>query len=389
MSITPRFAISATFFAVGCNVALVSVMLPLIRLKFGFSEAEFGRFLLAFGCGALVALPLARYLLARYASATVTRCAAFLAFVALALPALMPAPALLVVTVFLAGVLLASTDIAMNANAVAVERLHVSTGRGPMLSSCHGWYSAGGLAGLLIGPAGGLLGLELMAVVACTAVLLLFAVINRGLLYEQPESSRKDGQAAARAFSPVLVIIGLAALVAFTAEGAVIDWSGVYLDTVMGVEPALFGVGFAAFSLSMAILRFSGDALRARFGDRRVIALSLIVGAVAYMVIVHSPNVVVTTLGYALLGLGLANVVPVYFLMAANVPGLPHGSGLTLVVGLGYIGLLTFPPLIGWVAEAFSLRAAFTGLSFMLLVSLLVLLVVSPVRGRPPVPVSQ
>ncbi|GAA3955212.1 MFS transporter [Allohahella marinimesophila] len=386
MSITPRFAISATFFAIGCNVALVSVMLPLIRLKFGFSEAEFGRFLLAFGCGALVALPLARFLLARYASATITRLAVFMAFIALALPALMPVPSLLVVTVFLAGVLLASADISMNANAVAVERLYVATGKGPMLSSCHGWYSAGGLAGLLIGPVGEMLGLEWMAILACATVLLFFALVNRGLLYEAPESSVKDPAAPARAFSPLLLVIGLAALVAFTAEGAVIDWSGVYLDTVMGVEPALFGLGFAAFSLSMAIMRFSGDALRARFGDRRVIAISLIVGAMAYLVIVYSPNVVITTLGYSLLGLGLANVVPVYFLMAANVPGLPHGSGLTLVVGLGYIGLLTFPPLIGWVAEAWSLRSAFAGLSVMLLLSLLVLVVV-PARASRTEPV--
>lgn len=372
---SPRTAISTTFFVIGCAVAMISVMLPLIRLKFGFDEAVFGTILLAFGCGAVVALPLAHRLQEHFSHALITRYGVFVALGALSVPAMVSSTAILATSLFCAGVALATVDIAMNANAVAVEQSHVAAGRQRMLSSCHGFYSLGGLTGLLFGPLSHLLELEWMAPVGAVILMAVFAIACRHLFIEGPQCAA-DTNHARPVLNPTLILISIAALIAFTAEGAVIDWSGVYLETVQQAKTSWFGAGFAAFSLSMALMRFVGDGLRTRFGDRSVIVCSLLLSATAYLLISSADSITGTVLGYALLGLGLGNVVPVYFLMATKVPGVKSSAGLSLVVGIGYLGMLTFPPAIGWVAQILSLRTAFLGVAVMLLLSLAVTAVI-------------
>jgi fucose permease len=146
--------------------------------------------------------------------------------------------------------------------------------------------------------------------------------------------------------------LGILALLGLMAEGAMADWSAVYLHDTLGSSPSVAAVGFAAFSLAMAAGRFTGDALVGRLGPRRVLRGSSAVAAVGLGAALLVGQPAVGVVGCALVGLGIANIIPVLFSAAARVPGVPPGQALAAVATTGYLGFLAGPPLIGVVAEA-------------------------------------
>jgi fucose permease len=146
--------------------------------------------------------------------------------------------------------------------------------------------------------------------------------------------------------------LGILALLGLMAEGAMTDWSAVYLHDTLGASPSVAAVGFAAFSLAMAAGRFTGDALVGRLGPRRVLRGSSAVAAVGLGTALLLGHPAVGVVGCALVGLGIANIVPVLFSAAARVPGVPPGQALAAVATTGYLGFLAGPPLIGAVAAA-------------------------------------
>jgi predicted MFS family arabinose efflux permease len=366
-----RFAVSAVFFLLGSQMAVWAVSVPLIRLKLGYDEAELSRLLLAFGFGSILAVPTASYILKRLPHGQVTRMFGFIGLPMLAIVAIMPNVWLMALFIAMTGMLLAVTDIAMNANAVDVEE---ESGKA-IMSSFHGWFSLGGFTGVLLGPLAAWLGLEWMAILGSAVLWLGFFVVQKGLLdrpVKIPEAAARVPGGWWRNVRWVILILALANLTAYSLEGTVVDWSGVYADRILNAEPVWFGAGFAAFSVTMAIMRFSGDALRSRFGNRVIVVASCLVASLSYGIVASADTLGVAMVGYALLGLGLANLVPILFVMAARVPGVTAGSGIALVAGMGYVGFLTFPPLVGFLARAYGLPNVFGGLAVVALITTLV-----------------
>ncbi|MEN0086865.1 MAG: MFS transporter [Pseudomonadota bacterium] len=357
-----RIAVSAVFFLLGAEMAVWAVMVPLIRLEFGWDEAELSRLLLAFGAGSILAVPTASYILKIRPHGDVTRFFGFLSLPVIGFVGLASNVPLLFALVLVQGWLLAVTDIAMNANAVEVED---EAGK-PIMSSFHAWFSLGGFMGVLFGPLAAVLGLAQMGTLAGAMLVLAFAIMQRHLLarpVKMVEAVTTGRTGWWRNIKWIIVILAFANLTAYALEGTVVDWSGVYIEKVLGAEPAMFGVGFAVFSVAMAAMRFSGDVLRSRFGARRLLAASCIVAALSYAAIAVAPTVWWSLPAYFCLGLGLANLVPILFVAAARVPGVTAGSGIALVAGLGYVGFLTFPPLVGFIAAAYGLDTVFMGLA--------------------------
>jgi predicted MFS family arabinose efflux permease len=366
-----KFAVSAVFFLLGAQMAVWAVSVPLIRLKLGYDEAELSRLLLAFGGGSVLAVPTASYILKRVPHATVTRYFGLACLPLFGFVALLSNPLTIGVLLVITGWSMAVCDIAMNANAVDVEN---ESGK-EIMSSFHGWFSLGGFLGVPLGYLAAISGLEWMAIIGSAVLWIGFFLIQGGLL-DRPVKHVEPSAIVAggwwRNIKWIILVIALANLTAYSLEGTVIDWSGVYADRVLGADPAYFGVGFAAFSVTMAAMRFSGDALRSRFGSRVMIVFSTLLASASYAIVASSNDIWMATIGYALLGLGLANVVPILFVMASRVPGVTAGSGIALVAGMGYVGFLTFPPAVGFFATTYGLSNVFAALSVVALVTTLV-----------------
>ncbi|MEO0635467.1 MAG: MFS transporter [Pseudomonadota bacterium] len=380
-----RIAVSAVFFLLGAEMAVWAVMVPLIRLKFGWDEAELSRLLLAFGAGAILAVPTASYILKRRRHGQVTRMFGYMSLPLIGFVGIVSNVPALFVLVFAQGCLLAVTDIAMNANAVELED---EAGR-PIVSSFHAWFSLGGFLGVLFGPMAAFFGLAQMGALSAAGLVLAFTILQTHLLnrpVKTVEAAPSRGAGWWRNIKWIILVLALANLTAYALEGTVVDWSGVYIEKVLGAEPAQYGLGFAVFSVAMAVMRFSGDALRARFGARRLLAFSCIVSAIAYAWVASVPTVWAALPAYALLGVGLANLVPILFVAAARVPGVTAGSGIALVAGLGYVGFLTFPPVVGFLATFYGLDTVFLGLA---VIAALTTFIAVAMPGRPTEKVSE
>ena len=350
---SPRVALGAVFFLNGVVLASWVPHIPRVKAAHGLGDGSLGAVLLAMAVGAVAVLPVAGWIVGQLGSRRVTVLAAAGLALALPLPVLAPTTTLAAAALALLGAANATLDVAMNAQGVAVES---SLGR-PVLSGFHGLFSLGGLAGasLAVGAMAAGIGAAEHVLAVSLASLAVVAVVHGALLPTLPSASR------APAFAwPPRRLLGLGALTfcALLAEGAMGDWSAVYLHDAVRAPAAFAGMGFAAFSLAMAAGRFSGDRLVARLGPSWLLRLSgalAAIGLTAALVVGRPETAVV---GFALVGLGLANSVPVLFGAAARMPGLPAGAALAGVATTGYGGFLAGPPAIGFVADALGLPAA-------------------------------
>ncbi|MBP7002727.1 MFS transporter [Amaricoccus sp.] len=366
-----RLAVSGLFLANGFFVGSWAPRIPSFKADLGISEGTLGLMILAFGLGSLVAMPLVGMIVAREGSRRVAVVGAFATAPLMALISLAPGIWAAAAALALTGALVGGVDVAMNANAVAVER---RMGRA-IMSSCHGFWSLGGLigsasGGVLIGRAGvwGHAAVVLVAILAVAALASL-AALRDAPEAAGPEKGARWGGAARAALLPA-ALLGIVALFSMTPEGAVLDWSALYLRQELGGSVEAAGLAFAGFSATMALMRFSGDLIRDRFGAVTTLRVSTLVAGAGMLLAAFADGVAGATLGFAVAGLGIANMVPIAFSAAGNLPGLPPGIGISMVTFMGYSGLLFAPSLIGFIAEHTGLAAIFAGLPALYIVVL-------------------
>jgi predicted MFS family arabinose efflux permease len=348
-----RLAVATLFFANGCGLGSWVPHIPEVKLGHGLSDAVLGLALLSIAAGAVAALPVAGALVARFGSRPVTRGAALMFCAALPLPLLAPDFPSLLAALALLGVGSGALDVAMNAHAVLVEARY---GR-PIMSSFHGLFSIGGLAGAALAAGAMHAGLAPRAHLTAAALVLGVAVLAawRALLPSAPEATGGPLFVLPRGR---LIGLGAIAVIGLMAEGAMGDWSAVYLRMELGAGAATAACGFAGISLAMALGRLTGDRVVARCGPAAVLVGGALLGGTTLGAALLAGAPAVAVLGFAGMGLGLANVVPIVFGAAGRVPGLAPGIGIAAASSAGYFGFLAGPPLIGLVAEASSLASA-------------------------------
>jgi MFS family permease len=328
--------------------------IPLVQARLGLGEGLLGLALLATAVGAIVAMPVSGLLSSRLGSHHITLATALLFCVALPLPVLAPSFVTLALALFFFGACTGSMDVAMNAQAVAVEN-HL---RLPIMSSFHGLFSVGGLLGSSVGGLLLSVGISPAVHVLVVSSLMLIATLMTapGFLNKQHEAVHA-GATFVLPKGPLLAL-GLLAFLILLAEGAMADWSAVYLRNALQTGPGLAAAGYAAFSLMMAVGRLTGDKLISQVGPvvmTRVTALIAALG-LGLGLIIHHP--IAAIIGFGCVGLGLSNLIPVLFSAAGNTPGVPASTGIAAVATAGYFGFLAGPPLIGAVAEVFGLPVA-------------------------------
>jgi MFS family permease len=347
-----RWAISIIFLLNGCAIGLWAAHVPVVQARAGIDTGVLGLLLLTIAGGALSSMPLSGWLAGRWGTRPVVLGSAGLLSVTTAL--LMNVDGLL--ALFLAAYAFGASngvlDVSMNANASEVE-----TARGiPTMSSFHGFFSLGGLLGAALGGMLIAAGLgdgrgALMAGVATAIVVALCAPFVLRVAASKHESH------FALPRGPAL-FLGLLGLLCFAVEGALVDWSALLLTERTHADPASAAFGYSAFSIAMAACRFAGDRLVLRFGAVRVMVIGGLGMFGGLMLAVLSTHFVLSACGFALIGLGAANVVPLLFSAAARTPGMSAGGGLATVATLGYAGLLLAPPLLGSVAAHTNIAVA-------------------------------
>lgn len=363
-----RLAVSALFLANGYVVGNWAPRIPSFKADLGIDEAELGLMILAFGIGSLLTMPLIGAVVARQGSRRISLMTGFALAPVLLVLTLMPGVWTAAVALVVLGGLVGGMDVAMNANAVAVERRM----RRAVMSSCHAWWSLGGLigaatGGVLIGQFG-----PLGHSVAVFLVALGIVLAAAGSVLADPPAVREPGSGRERAWPGLLALfVGVMGLFSMIPEGAILDWSALYLKQELGASVEAAGLAFAAFSATMAIMRFSGDLIRDRLGAVLTLRISTLVAGSGLLLASLADSVPVAAAGFALAGLGIANMVPIAFSAAGNLPGLAPGVGISAVSFMGYSGLLFAPSGIGFIARHTGLGPIWLGLPLLYIIVLL------------------
>ncbi len=354
-----RAAVSALFFMNGMIVGGWAPQVPELAARHGLSESDMGLVILALGFGSILIMPLSGALIARIGSRPVLRVTCLACSAALLPVVLAPHVTALAVIMFIFGGIIGSMDIAMNANAVVVER---RLGRA-IMSSCHGFWSLGGLLGASIG--GWLIDLAGSVEQAMVVTAAGFLVALASLRHISPDLPiAADAKPKFRlTLNPMPYVLGLVALFSMVPEGAILDWGALYLRQDLGADVATSGLAFGAVAATMAVMRFAGDAVRQRFGAVTTVRFSTVIAAAGLIMAAGAESPFWAIAGFALSGIGIANLVPVALSAAGNVPGLPPGVGISIATSMGYAGILMGPAVIGFVAEYNSFTVAFYGLS--------------------------
>lgn len=368
------------FLVCGLGIASWAPMVPLAKDRLGLNEGSLGLLLLLLGGGALLMMPLSGILINRIGTRKVIAVSVLLS--ALLLPWLLVISDVYIMgaVLFAFGCSIGSIDVAMNSHGVQIQNEYGK----PIMSSLHGLFSVGGLFGSL--GLGFLMKMGLNPIFAAISIsiLLVFLLLIqfRYLLSNQEEkeiilkfshpAERKNAGTRFQWLDSRVLLLGMMCFIVFLSEGAMLDWSAVFLRDNKGIEAGFSGIGYAAFSVAMAVMRLSGDSLVSKLNSRIVVIGGSIVASLGIIILIFSPWIFLSLGGFVLLGLGAANIVPVFFSEGGRISGISPTVTIPAITTMGYAGQLAGPALLGFIAHHFSLTVAFESIALLFIVVALI-----------------
>lgn len=371
------------FLSIGLVFALHAILfslwvtrLPEVKDALQLSEADLGICLFFMPFGAFTAMVIASPLIRNFGAGKVTIGSAMAYFLAILLPLTATSGVWLAAALYVVGVCAGINDIAMNAVAAALEKIHKKV----IMATTHGFFSLGGMVGAFAGAT--FIGMEIDGFAAMAGgVVGCFLVL--GLIQKNISLVVGEEEKGGKLFVfPGKAVLGLA-IIAFCTmmgEGAVSDWSSIYLKDIALAEGAMIGMGYAGFSLAMTLGRFYGDILIDRLGSSRIVLLGSMFAIVGLLSILVGETIS-AIIGFTLVGLGYSSIIPVAFSEAAKSDQQSASRGITAVISFGYIGFLSGPVVIGLISEWGGLKL---GMIFLLLTAVITLLVSwKSVKTRP------
>jgi predicted MFS family arabinose efflux permease len=362
-----RATIFVAFFANGFLSTSWVVHIPRVKGLLGLNDGQLGLCLWAAALGLFLGMTLGGWIVERFRSQFVTGAATLGLGFATILAVVSGSWFTLVLSLVPFGFFNGLMDVSMNSQAAAFEQRT----RRAVMSSFHAFFSLGGLAGTLFGAAflAANYHPSVHVLIAAVPFMIFGCFMYRGLIPEErPDHS--EGFFISFPSRSLLPLAGMA-FVFFLTEGAIFDWSGVFLKTQLQVDVSAAGVGYAAFSLLMASVRFCGDFWVARFGRLAVFVVGAIVGASGLMLACLAQNYVISVAGFGLVGVGLANCIPLIFSAAARQGEFGFGRAIASVASAGYFGLFTGPPIVGSIAQVIGLQRALLLVAVSVLLTLL------------------
>ena len=369
------WAAVARFLVHGLVVSTWVSRIPSIKSSLHLGDGVFGLALLGTAIGSVIGIPVCGYFVTRYGSRTAASFTSSLFCLALIPPAFAFNAWTLFAALFFFGFMAGSNDVAMNSQGVAIERLMGT----PTMSRFHGMFSIGGITGAAIG---GLIAAHSISpqihLSAAAALILAFAIATGPYLMEtRPDAKTPSIRPRLSHMPPALLVLSAIGFCIFLSEGAIADWTAIYLKQVLNAGPGIAAAGYAVFSATMSIFRLCGDAITARLGSSWTIrgGAALAACGLASALLVHSPYAALP--GIALIGVGYSSIIPLVFAAGGKILGVGEGAGVATVSGLGYMGFLIGPPAIGFISQLTSLRF---GLAFVVFLSALAASLVSLVE---------
>lgn len=360
-------ATRSIFFIAGLGMATWAPLIPFAKSRLDIDDGALGLLLFCIAAGSMLVMPLTGRLIARFGCRPLILACALILCVDLPLMMSVASPMAMGGALLMFGAANGLLDVSMNAQAVIVER---ESGQARM-SGFHGFYSIGSIAGA--GSASLLLWTGVAPRHAVLLIVLLIAIIvmraSGHLLAKRSREAEEHGSTLRALAHPRLLLIALLCFFIFLIEGAMLDWSAVFLHAERGMEKGQAGFGYTLYSITVALGRLYGDRLINLVGRPRLLMLGSVCAAAGLLSIVTAGYAGLSLAGFMLAGLGLSNIIPILFTTAGNQPDIAAGIALPAVTLVGYTGLLSGPGLIGAVARQFSLTAAFSaGVVILLLV---------------------
>ena len=373
-----KLATQAIFLVCGFAISSWAPMVPLAKERLGLNDANLGYLLLMLGLGAITMMPVSGFFSHKFGTRIVILVSGLVAAVLLPLLLLISTPIAMGVALFIFGAGIGTIDVAMNAQGIHVQHAYGKQ----IMSSLHGLFSVGGLCGSLGIGALIKIGLNPVAAAVSIAVLLVLILVYnfKSLLSKSLEQQYGNGEtsqpvqddltkqgAIAQAdvpkksqFSFAVIYLGFACFVVFLSEGAILDWSALFLRESKHIDVAFAGLGYAAFSVAMATMRLLGDKIVEKLSGRLVVTIGGLVGGLGLFLAVATPYLWTALAGFVLLGIGVANVVPVFFSEAGKIKGMASSIAITIISTMGYAGQLAGPAMLGFIAFHYSLQTALT-----------------------------
>lgn len=366
-----RRSVGLVFFALSLSIGAWVTRLPEVKASLGLSKSELGLALLFIPLGSAVLLPFYGSIIRKLGEKKATLIGIIFFLTTILLPVLVEDFYSLMAVLFLAGLGLGVTDVAMNAVAAEVEKQYDCQ----IMSASHGFFSLGGMVGAATSGLFISLGFSPLEHLAIWSVLLLILLAPHARhLIDAAERSApgKSFQLPPKA----MLVLALISFCVMMCEGGITDWSTIYIKEDLLASAEMAGIGFAGFSALMALGRFAGDGLINKWGARKLLVYGLLLAGVGLGISILG-SFVLAVIGFSLAGIGYATVFPILFGSAARVEGVAAEVGIASVASSGYIGILVGPAIIGFIAEQTSLVGGFIFLLFLTLVGWLLSLKVT------------
>ena len=333
-----------------------AIYIPSVKEDLGINKATLGIAIFFLSLGVFTIFPIASKIINRIGVGRATFVGLILSSIAALFPLLAPGFLSLATALFLFGATNGFTDISMNTLVTEIEK----EDRQKFMSASHGFFSLGGvLAGLgsFLIPFLDNRGLHML--LAVLLVLTVNFMFYRRYHKVVAAPIEKEGFSF-RNFKP-LMLIGVVSFVIMGSEGAIVDWSGLFLKEVSLAPEAVWGAGFLGFQAFMTLGRFLGDSISSRIGSVKIVALGSVIAIIGYLLVLTT-DMYLAIAGFALTGLGFSVIVPELFRIGGNVKGVESSQGVAFIAGTGYSGFLVGPVILGFIAEQFSLSLSFISL---------------------------
>jgi MFS family permease len=362
----PVWVFSSLNFIIGTWVLYI----PYVKAKLELNDSELGMALFCLALGVLLFIPFVPYLSKKIGIGRYTLLGVILFAIAFMVPLLASSYLALCISLFIAGIFLGTTDVAMNALVSEIEKRNSCN----IMSAAHGFFSLGGALGAMLGSllmpffTHPIYHMLVMASIIIVINLYLgknyFSIVEKVVLKEKTSYHFKT-------LKP-LYVVAFIAFVIMCSEGAIEHWSTLYFTDVIGVtQNNLAGVGFIIFSTTMTVGRFFGDKISENIGSIKIILLGCVMASIGYLAILTS-HFYTSILGFGILGLGLSVIIPELFRIAGKTKGIKASVGISFVSGVGFVGFLLGPVILGYISNAFNLKVSFFALLVLLIIAFLI-----------------
>ena len=359
-----RLATRLAFFAEGFAMGCCAPFFPFIKENVSADKSEFGLLLLCLGIGAIIAMPITGIVSAKRGSKPMILLGGFLMALLIPILVVVESQSILAIIIFLLGASLGTLDVAMNVHAVEVEKIEKRS----LMSNFHAQFSIGGLIGAGLMTVFLFFGVSILISSFISASITFIAMtltVNRLLNVSTVEKTKFMLPKG------VVILLAIFAAIIFLIEGAVVDWGALLIIDRELTTPKSAGIGYILFSVAMVIARLLGDEIVKAIGEFKVLIFGVIITILGILIIVLSNITIIALSGFMFIGLGVANLVPIFFSAAGRQSVMPPAIAIASVTTTGYAGILLGPVIIGYVAEVTSLSIGFS-----ILIPLIVLIVI-------------